>query len=32
MEAIGNFGATIGILAKDGVILAGKKRVTSKLL
>eukprot|EP01018_Ginkgo_biloba_P026691 Gb_31719 [translate_table: standard] len=32
MEAIGNAGAAIGVLAKDGVILAGEKRVTSKLL
>jgi len=32
MEAIGNAGAAVGILAKDGVILAGEKRVTSKLL
>eukprot|EP00252_Welwitschia_mirabilis_P012181 TRINITY_DN2707_c0_g2_i1.p1 TRINITY_DN2707_c0_g2~~TRINITY_DN2707_c0_g2_i1.p1 ORF type:complete len:251 (+),score=24.17 TRINITY_DN2707_c0_g2_i1:178-930(+) len=32
MEAIGNAGAAVGILAKDGVVLAGEKRVTSKLL
>lgn len=32
MEAIGNAGAAIGVLAKDGVVLAGEKRVTSKLL
>jgi 20S proteasome subunit alpha 3 len=32
MEAIGNAGAAVGILAKDGVILAGEKRITSKLL
>ncbi|RWV83056.1 hypothetical protein GW17_00055385, partial [Ensete ventricosum] len=32
MEAIGNAGAAIGILARDGVILVGEKKVTSKLL
>ncbi|KAI5058619.1 hypothetical protein GOP47_0026789 [Adiantum capillus-veneris] len=32
MEAIGNAGAAIWMLAKDGVVLAGEKRVTSKLL
>lgn len=32
MEAIGNAGAAIGILAKDGVILIGEKKVTSELL
>jgi 20S proteasome subunit alpha 3 len=32
MEAIGNAGAAIGILAKDGVVLAAEKRITSKLL
>mmetsp|Transcript_41525 Transcript_41525/g.88045 ORF Transcript_41525/g.88045 Transcript_41525/m.88045 type:complete len:96 (-) Transcript_41525:12-299(-) len=32
MEAINNAGSTIGILSKDGVILAGEKKTTSKLL
>ncbi|KAK6778374.1 hypothetical protein RDI58_025092 [Solanum bulbocastanum] len=32
MEAIGNAGSAIGILAKDGVLLVGEKKVTSKLL
>ncbi|KAL3568840.1 hypothetical protein D5086_028730 [Populus alba] len=32
MEAIGNAGSAIGILSKDGVILVGEKKVTSKLL
>uniref|UniRef100_A0A0G4GLH7 Proteasome subunit alpha type n=1 Tax=Chromera velia CCMP2878 TaxID=1169474 RepID=A0A0G4GLH7_9ALVE len=32
LEAINNAGSTIGILAKDGVILAAEKMVTSKLL
>ncbi|KAI9160380.1 hypothetical protein LWI28_007625 [Acer negundo] len=32
MEAIGNAGSTIGILAKDGIVLVGEKKVTSKLL
>eukprot|EP01018_Ginkgo_biloba_P040307 Gb_22754 [translate_table: standard] len=32
MEAIGNAGAALGVLAKDGVVLVGEKRVTSKLL
>merc|ERR1719487_748853 len=32
MEAINNAGSTIGILAKDGVVLAGEKKITSKLL
>jgi len=32
MEAINLAGATIGILAKDGVVLAGEKKTTSKLL
>ncbi|ONK66364.1 uncharacterized protein A4U43_C06F6970 [Asparagus officinalis] len=32
MEAIGNAGSAIGILAKDGVVLVGEKKVTSKLL
>ncbi|KAG6495392.1 hypothetical protein ZIOFF_043195 [Zingiber officinale] len=31
MEAIGNAGAAMGILAQDGVILVGEKKVTSKL-
>jgi len=32
MEAINSAGSSIGILAKDGVILAGEKKTTSKLL
>jgi len=32
MEAISHAGAALGILAKDGVILAAEKLVTSKLL
>merc|ERR1712159_504229 len=32
MEAIGHAGAALGILAKDGVVLAAEKIVTSKLL
>jgi len=32
MEAIGNVGAAVGILAKDGIVLIGEKKVTSKLL
>ncbi|KAJ6912293.1 hypothetical protein NC651_014861 [Populus alba x Populus x berolinensis] len=32
MEAIRNAGSAIGILSKDGVVLVGEKKVTSKLL
>lgn len=32
MEAISNAGASIGILAKDGVVLVAEKKITSKLL
>jgi 20S proteasome subunit alpha 3 len=32
MEAISQAGAAIGILAKNGVVLAAEKRITSKLL
>ncbi|KAI3914075.1 hypothetical protein MKW92_040139 [Papaver armeniacum] len=32
MEAIGNAGSTIGVLSKDGVVLIGEKKVTSKLI
>ncbi|KAI3964171.1 hypothetical protein MKW92_004199 [Papaver armeniacum] len=32
MEAIGNAGSAIGVLSKDGVVLIGEKKVTSKLL
>lgn len=32
MEAINNAGSTIGVLADNGVILAGEKKTTSKLL
>ncbi len=30
MEAIGNAGATMGLLAKDGVVLVAEKKITSK--
>jgi len=32
MEAIGMAGSTVGVLAEDGVVLAGEKKTTSKLL
>jgi len=32
MEAISHAGAAVGILAKDGIVLAAEKKVTSKLL
>ena len=32
MEAIGNAGSAVGILAQDGVVLAAEKRITSKVL
>lgn len=32
MEAIGKAGSCVGILARDGVVLAAEKKVTSKLL
>jgi len=32
MEAISQAGAAVGILAKDGIVLAAERRVTSKLL
>lgn len=32
MEAINSAGSTIGVLAEDGVVLAGEKKTTSKLL
>jgi 20S proteasome alpha/beta subunit len=32
MEAISHAGTCLGILAKDGIILAAEKRVVSKLL
>jgi len=32
MEAINSAGSTIGVLAADGVVLAGEKKTTSKLL
>jgi len=32
MEAINSAGSTIGVLAKDGIVLAGEKKTTSKLL
>eukprot|EP00200_Dunaliella_tertiolecta_P016039 CAMPEP_0202408692 /NCGR_PEP_ID=MMETSP1128-20130828/15353_1 /ASSEMBLY_ACC=CAM_ASM_000463 /TAXON_ID=3047 /ORGANISM="Dunaliella tertiolecta, Strain CCMP1320" /LENGTH=253 /DNA_ID=CAMNT_0049013899 /DNA_START=1 /DNA_END=762 /DNA_ORIENTATION=+ len=32
MEAISNAGATMGALAKDGVVLVAEKKITSKLL
>ena len=31
MEAISKAGAAIGILAKDGVVLAAEKKITSKV-
>ena len=31
MEAIGNAGSAVGILAQDGVVLAAEKRITSKV-
>ena len=30
MEAISNAGAALGVLAKDGVVLAAEKKITSK--
>jgi len=32
MEAISHAGTAVGVLAKDGVVLAAEKKVTSKLL
>lgn len=32
MEAIGQAGTCLGILADDGVLIAAEKRVTNKLL
>lgn len=32
MEAISHAGTAIGVLAKDGIVLAAEKKVTSKLL
>ena len=32
MEAIGHAGVSLGILAKDGILLAAEKKSTSKLL
>lgn len=32
MEAISHAGTVLGVLAKDGVVLAAEKRVTGKLL
>jgi len=32
MEAINLAGSTVGVLAKDGIVLAGEKKTTSKLL
>lgn len=32
MEAISHAGTALGILAKDGIVLAAEKKVTSKLL
>ena len=32
MEAISHAGTAIGILAKDGIVLAAERKVTSKLL
>jgi 20S proteasome subunit alpha 3 len=32
MEAISHAGTVIGVLAKDGIVLAAEKKVTGKLL
>jgi 20S proteasome subunit alpha 3 len=32
LEAISHAGTALGILAKDGIVLAAEKKVTSKLL
>lgn len=32
MEAISQAGIALGILAKDGIVIAAEKKVTSKLL
>jgi len=32
LEAISHAGTAIGILAKDGIVLAAERKVTSKLL
>lgn len=32
MEAIGHAGTCLGILAKDGILLAAERRITNKLL
>ncbi len=32
IEAISNAGAAVGILAKDGVVLAAERKITSKVL
>ena len=32
MKVIGSAGTAIGILSKDGVVLVGERKVTSKLL
>ncbi len=32
MEAISHAGSVLGVLAKDGVVLAAEKKVTGKLL
>ena len=32
MEAISHAGTVLGVLAKDGVVLAAEKKVTGKLL
>lgn len=32
IEAIGNAGSAVGILAKDGIVLAAEKRITSKVV
>ncbi len=31
MEAISNAGSAVGVLAKDGIVLAAEKRITSKV-
>lgn len=32
MEAISNAGSALGVLAKDGVVLAAEKKITSKVV
>lgn len=32
MEAISNAGSALGVLARDGVVLAAEKKITSKVV